>query len=26
VRMALVAEIDQCVEAAQRIANFLQKG
>jgi N-succinyldiaminopimelate aminotransferase len=26
VRMALVAEIDQCVEAAQRIAHFLQKG
>ena len=26
VRMALVAEADQCVEAAQRVAHFLQQG
>jgi N-succinyldiaminopimelate aminotransferase len=26
VRMALVAEVDQCVEAAERIAHFLQQG
>ncbi|MEK9926833.1 MAG: aminotransferase class I/II-fold pyridoxal phosphate-dependent enzyme, partial [Halieaceae bacterium] len=26
VRMALVAEVDRCVEAAQRVAHFLQQG
>ena len=26
VRMALVAEVDQCVEAAERIAHFLRQG